>query len=358
MDSGISVTKWICSRCGSRWASDKDCPICLAPVKLIGGLDAKDDPMVGKTLGGRYQIMARIGKGSVGAIFRAFDTVTQRQVALKLLRKHFIRDNELRGRFVQEAMALKKLQHKNLISVREFDFESLEPYFIMEYIDGMNLDQLIGDLTYIPVDRFVHIFTQVCDALAHTHQQGILHRDIKPANILLIDLPREKDVVKLVDFGLAKVTDECSLETELEATGSRVLGTPLYMSPEQARGSAVDARSDVYALGCVMYEALTGAPPITGQGVMEIIRNQVVADPIPPSRARPMLKMTPELDALIMKTLKKNPDERYQNMLDLKKDLLAIDLEKVRSPEADEADSRKAKSEALWDRLLGMFGRK
>src|SRR5262249_1998859 len=157
-------------------------------------------------------------------------TTTERQVALKLLRKHFIRDDELRARFEQEALALKSLQHKNLISVRDFNFNTLEPYFIMEYIDGMTLAELIGELTYIPADRFIHIFPQATDALAHAHSHGILHRDIKPANILLIDLPRQKDVVKLVDFGLAKIIDEATKQPSLDMTGSQIIGTPLYMS--------------------------------------------------------------------------------------------------------------------------------
>jgi serine/threonine-protein kinase len=297
-------------------------------VRELSATEAGDDPLVGTALANRYQIMARIGRGSIGGIFRAFDSTTERQVAIKVLKKHLVRDDELRSRFEQEAQALKRMQHKNLIAVRDFGISTSadEPFIVMEYIDGETLASLIGDLTYIPAERLVPIMVQVCDALIHAHSQGILHRDIKPANIMLIDMPRERDVVKVLDFGLAKIADDALAAgtNSLETNPGDPIGTPLYMSPEQARGDKLDARSDVYSMGTVMYECLTGVPPITGSGVVEILQKQVSFRPPAMSQVRPFLKIPAELEAIVEKCIQKERAERFNNMIELREALMAV----------------------------------
>lgn len=327
-DSGVSITRYICGKCGSRWASAEPCPLCRVAVRELSATEAGDDPLVGTSLANRYQIMARIGRGSIGGIFRAFDSTTERQVAIKVLKKHLVRDDELRARFEQEAQALKRMQHKNLIAVRDFGISTSadEPFIVMEYIDGETLASLIGELTYIPPERLIPIMVQVCDALIHAHSQGILHRDIKPANIMLIDMPRERDVVKVLDFGLAKIADDALAAgtNSLDTNPGDPIGTPLYMSPEQSRGEKPDARSDVYSLGTVMYECLTGVPPITGAGVVEILKKQVSYTPPPMNEVRPFLQIPPELEAIVTKCIHKERAERYNNMIEVKDALLAV----------------------------------
>lgn len=327
-DSGVSITRWICDRCGSRWATSEPCPLCKVAVRALSAAEAGDDPLVGTALANRYQIMARIGRGSMGGIFRALDLTTERQVAIKVLKKHLVRDNELRTRFEQEAQALKKMQHKNLIAVRDFGISTSadEPYIVMEYVDGETLASLIGDLTYIPAERLVPIMVQVCDALIHAHSQGILHRDIKPANIMLIDMPRERDVVKVLDFGLAKIADDAwaSRDNSLETNPGDPVGTPLYMSPEQSRGDKLDARTDIYSFGTVMYECLTGVPPITGNGVVDILQKQATVVPAAMSEVRPFLQIPTELEQIVTRCMQKERSARYNNMLEVKDALVEL----------------------------------
>jgi serine/threonine-protein kinase len=289
--------------------------------------------MVGTTLADRYQVMAKIGRGSMGGIFRAFDTLTERQVAVKVLKKHLIRDDDLRSRFELEAQALKRMLHKNLIAVRDFGISPTaeEPYIVMEYVDGETLASVLGDLTYIPAERLVPIMVQVCEALIHAHDQGILHRDIKPANIMLIDMPRERDVVKVLDFGLAKMVDTAYGTKHAQDTNpGDPVGTPLYMSPEQARGERLDSRADIYAIGSVMYECLTGIPPITGTGVLDILKKQCEVIPQPMSEVRPFLRIPSQLETIVMNCIKKDRNERFNHMIELRDALLSLNIEPAR----------------------------
>lgn len=373
-DSGVSITRWICSRCGSRWNSSDDCPLCKGAVRSLSSAEAGDDPLVGTRLGDRYQVMARIGRGSMGGIFRAFDTTTERQVAIKVLKKHLIRDDDLRSRFEQEAQALKRMQHKNLIAVRDFGVSTSasEPFIVMEYVDGETLASLLGELTYIPAERLVPIMVQACDALIHAHEQGILHRDLKPANIMIIDLPRERDVVKVLDFGLAKMAD--SAFDGASTNPGDPIGTPLYMSPEQARGEQMDARSDIYSLGTVMYECLTGVPPVTGSGVLDILKKQVSYVPPPMHEARPFLRIPSHLEYIVATCIKKERDQRYNSMLEVKEALLTLNMQApLTSSQVPALDARKLKARSsikltppitqheprsLWQQLWDLIQRK
>lgn len=356
-ESGATVTRWICSACGSRYASPEDCPLCHSPVHSLYGADKGEDPLVGTTLGDRYRILARIGKGSVGTIFRAIDNVTQKQVAIKVLRRHLISDKDLRRRFEQEGQAIKRLQHKNLIAMRDFGTNP-EPYFVMEYLDGQSLAEMLGELTYIPAERLIPIMMQVCAAMLHAHEQGVLHRDIKPANIMLVDLPRERDLVKVLDFGLAKLIDQVEASLTLATKPGDVLGTPLYMSPEQSRGAKLDSRSDIYSLGCVMYECLTGLPPISGSGIVEILRNQVSYVPPPMREVRPYLHIPEKLESIVEKSMRKDPNERYNSMLELADDLRAANAQVMAATAttvARPAADKSAGAGNIWGKLLGML---
>jgi serine/threonine protein kinase len=379
-DSGVSITRYICARCGSRWATSEPCALCKVAVRALSAAEAGDDPLVGTALANRYQIMARVGRGSMGGIFRALDMTTERQVAIKVLKKHLIRDNELRTRFEQEAQALKRMQHKNLIAVRDFGITTSadEPFIVMEYIDGETLASLLGDLTYIPSERLIPIMVQVCDALIHAHSQGILHRDIKPANIMLIDMPRERDVVKVLDFGLAKIADDALAAgaNSLDTNPGDPIGTPLYMSPEQSRGEKLDARSDIYSMGTIMYECLTGMPPITGNGVLEILKKQTSFNPPPMCEARPFLRIPPDLELVVARCMQKERAERFNNMLELKEALLAVQSQllsqdarasgthaarrnataSTTTPSTTIPAATEGKQRSLWQQILNLLG--
>lgn len=374
-DSGVSITRWICSRCGSRWNSPDDCPLCKAPVRSLSAAEGSDDPLVGTTLLNRYQLMALIGRGAMGAIFRAFDKTTERQVAIKVLKKALIRDDELIQRFEAEAETLRRLQHRNLIAVRDFGIttSALQPFIVMEYVDGETLASLIGDLTYIPADRLIPIMVQTCSALVHAHEQGILHRDIKPANIMVIDTPRERDLVKLLDFGLVKTMDNAyagvsALDTN---AGGDPVGTPLYMSPEQTRGEKLDARSDIYSLGVVMYECLTGMPPITGSGIFEIMQRQCNYVPPPMSEMRPFLRIPAELETIVARCIRKERSARYNSVFEVQEALAQLLPEekptkapkgrmraKPLPPPPTPAEPRPTppKKQTIWDQIRALLG--
>jgi serine/threonine protein kinase len=219
-------------------------------------------------------------------------------------------------RFQQEAQAASTLKHPNIISVQDFGTTSDgEPFIVMDYIEGSSLAEEIEDYEYLPIDRSVRIFLQVADALVHAHSKGIVHRDLKPSNIILIVREGVHDHVNIVDFGIAKMMPQEGAEAlNLTQTGE-VFGSPLYMSPEQSRGEKLDARSDIYSMGCLMYETLTGRHAIAGENTMEVLYNHLNQVPEPMNRGD--IKIPTALEKIIFTALAKDPAQRFQSMADL-----------------------------------------
>jgi serine/threonine-protein kinase len=282
------------------------------------------DPFLGKVVDGRYRIELMLGAGSIGSVYRAADRVSGRSVALKIWNTPA--DNEqIRGRFLREAQALSTLRHPNIVDVYGYGMCDVLPYMAMEYLDGRTLEQMLGVGQPLPTPVALDIMMQVLQALAYAHGLDVVHRDLKPENIVLVT-GASGYVVKLLDFGLAKFL---SPETD-PIRGSKltlhgmVMGTPLYMAPEQAAGAAVDERADVYAAGCVMFEMLTGRPPYTDDTNAMIFRAHAVA-PIPQlEAARPEVAVTPEMQGWIDRALAKSPAGRFSDAGEMLEELMRL----------------------------------
>jgi serine/threonine protein kinase len=261
-------------------------------------------------LGGRYRVEARIGSGGMAEVFRGTDTVLDRTVAIKVLLPQFARDAGFVARFSREAQAAARLNHPDIVGVYDTGTDGDTKFIVMEFIEGRTLADFLGGGRRPTTTQAIDLAQRVAQALSAAHAQGIVHRDIKPANVMVT----RDGSLKVMDFGIARMsTDVTAPQT------SSVLGTPTYLSPEQAQGQPVDARSDIYSLGILLYELLVGRPPFTGDSPVAIAYKQVNEAPVPPSQLNP--DVPPRLDAVVMKALAKNPANRYQTAESLYEDL-------------------------------------
>jgi DNA-binding NarL/FixJ family response regulator len=260
----------------------------------------------GEIIAAHYKIEERIGHGGMGSVFKASHTFIDRKVAVKTLHEHLAEDKTLLGRFKAEAQASAGVVHPNLVTIYDFGLlDGKVPYIVMEYLDGFDLSDLIQELGKIDTKTAIAIFIQVCDALAAVHAKGIIHRDLKPSNVMLISVENNPYFVKVVDFGIAKVIDDA--KASLTQTGEAV-GSPPYMSPEQCCGRKIDHRSDLYSLGCLMYEAFTGQRVFEGGSAIDMMMRHVNDQP---SRERLQEVRVPEkVSELIMSLLEKDPAKR------------------------------------------------
>ncbi len=277
--------------------------------------------LVGQTLDGRYLIERRIGEGGMGVVYAARHLVIERPLAIKVLKREVARDQSTIKRFVQEAKAASRIGHPHIVDVTDFGTtpDGLT-YSVMEYIDGTTLSSAIKLSAPFALERALPIAAQIAQALAAAHDKGIVHRDLKPENIFLISRDGRRDFVKIVDFGIAKVTpiDNQPNDGPRLTRAGAVFGTPEYMAPEQAAGrSDTDRRVDVYALGTILYEMLTGRVPHKSESMVRTLAMQML-DPIePPSKIRPDLHIAPEVEAVVMRALAKKREQRYQTMGEL-----------------------------------------
>jgi serine/threonine protein kinase len=275
------------------------------------------DKLVGQTLDGRYFVEKKIGEGGMGVVFSARHAVIERPLAIKVLKREVMRDTATIRRFVQEAKAASRIGHPNIVDVTDFGTTpDGMTYSVMEYVDGQTLGSAIRNTAPFPPLRAVKIAAQIARALGAAHDKGIVHRDLKPENVFLLDRDGRTDFVKIVDFGIAKVapTPGASAEPRLTRAGS-VFGTPEYMAPEQAAGRGdTDGRVDIYALGVILYEMICGRVPHRGDSMVRTLAMQML-DPVePPSKIRPDLVIPPELEHVVMVTLAKKREQRYQTM--------------------------------------------
>lgn len=272
---------------------------------------------------GAYRIEAQLGVGGMGEVYRAEDTRLERKVAIKFLPAYLEHDELAKKRLIREAKAAAQLDHPNICAVYEVKEEANRSFIVMQYIAGATLADRIKDHK-LKLGEALDICIQVVEALAEAHSRGIIHRDIKPGNIMIT----ERGQVRVLDFGLAKVVGVPGVEQKAAARQSMLSwpgarpGTPPYMSPEQAKGDKIDARSDLFAVGVILYECITGSRPFSGKTIREIMTQVVNFDPVPPSQLNP--NVLPQLDGLVSKALAKEPKARYQSAADLLDDLRAM----------------------------------
>ncbi len=274
---------------------------------------AKDRYIGREILNGQFKILKKIGTGGMGSVYKASQPEMNRMVAVKILHAKLKNRKDLVSRFRREARAMSHLTHPNTVKVFMYgELESGELYIVMEYLEGRNMNQIVRRQGPLTVERAVPILTQVCGALQEAHELGMVHRDLKPENIFLTTTGGMKDFAKVLDFGLAKVTErELRPGSIMLTQEGMVFGTPEFMSPEQAQGLTLDRRSDIYSLAIILYEALTGKLPFDARSSMEYIQLHVTKPPIPLDQRVPDKTFPPGLGDVIAKALAKQPDDRW-----------------------------------------------
>ncbi|MEE2756998.1 MAG: serine/threonine-protein kinase [Myxococcota bacterium] len=296
------------------------CPSC--GVSLTYSRKGTVDPLIGRIIDDTYEVIELIGEGSMGRVYRAQHVQLRKQVALKILHTNLVSDFTVVKRFEREAQAASRLNHPNCISMfgygREDDGALL--WMAMEFIEGRDLGVIIAEDSPLPARRVLNIMAQVCDALDEAHSAKVIHRDLKPANIVCFDHRRTKDFVKVLDFGIAKIIDNDEDFQPLTREGI-VCGTPAYMSPEQVQGFELDPRSDLFSLGIILYQTLTGRLPFLGDSAVEVATKIVVDQPVSPSDVRDDWSYPPEFESIVLKLLSKNREDRFEEAHEVKRAL-------------------------------------
>jgi serine/threonine protein kinase len=271
-----------------------------------------------------WTLAEKLGEGGMGTVYRARHQLLERTVAIKLLRSNLINQGKSRLRFQEEAMAVGALNHKNIVGVFDCGVsEEGEPFLIMELLSGRSLSSVIKSAGRLSVTQAVPIFVQICEGLEHAHKNGTVHRDLKPSNIILADGgPGKTEIVKIVDFGIAKrLSTDGDLELQKLTGTGELVGSPIYMSPEQCRGTTPDARSDVYSLGVLMYETLTGMPPFSGNTFFETLAMHLDS-PVPKLAGKGSPQEIANIEPIVRRCLAKFPADRFQSVAEVQEELL------------------------------------
>jgi serine/threonine-protein kinase len=279
----------------------------------------KRDPYVGSVIDGRYKVETVLGEGGMGVVYRCSHTIIGKKLALKVLRADLARDTEVTERFLNEAKSASAIGNPHIIDISDFgQFPDGSTYFVMEFLTGRALTATGENGERMPMDRILKVARQLAEGLSAAHAAGIVHRDLKPDNIFLIQRGAEKDFVKILDFGIAKVSTS---EGKLTRAGA-VFGTPHYMSPEQAAGTSVDQRGDIYSLGVILYELVSGRVPFDADNFMGVLTQHMYKAPLLLHEATPNPELLPPgLESIVMKCLAKRPEQRYASMQQLVADL-------------------------------------
>ena len=266
------------------------------------GTSNAEDSLIGKTIGGHYLILSRLGSGGMSVVYAAKHLLLDKTVAIKIISAGHAIDGKSLMRFQQEAKASTALNHQNIAAVSEFGQDKDgSPFLVMEYVKGKSLSEIIREEGKLTQERSVVILLQLCDALHYAHEKQVIHRDIKPANIIITTDSSGSEMAKIVDFGIAKILSKDG--TDLTQTGE-TFGTPSYMSPEQCHGKSVDRRSDIYSLGCVFEEMLSGSPPFVAESSLETLMMHV--------NETPTVRHSSAVNQVILRALEKQPGDRFQ----------------------------------------------
>ncbi len=289
------------------------------------------DPFVGTTIDGKYQVLENVGQGGMSVVYKAMQTAMHRIVALKMLKMGLSSDPVFSQRFMREVSLLGKLNHPNIVTVFDSGMTSHgNLYLAMDFLSGPTLQEILDKTGALKLERAAPLILQICDALNHAHKRDIIHRDLKPGNIMIETDHRGDEVVKIVDFGLAKMGEG----SERLTRAGELWGSSFYMSPEQCNGAESDWRSDIYSFGIVMYQMVTGKVPFRGSGFMETVTKQLNEPPPPLKLTKSDLVVPDMLERVMFKCLEKAPENRFQSVADLKSALQSV-LPEAPKPEKD-----------------------
>ncbi|MBX3274050.1 MAG: serine/threonine protein kinase [Sandaracinaceae bacterium] len=295
-----------CAGCGHRFGADA--------FDDEGGAD----PLLGRVIADRYRMEELLGRGGMGVVYRVEHVNIGKLMAMKLLHGALARDKETVKRFKREAELVSRLDHPNTVQVFDFGQSEGMMYLVMEYLPGRDLGQALKETGPLSFARVARIGVQVCGSVGQAHELGVVHRDLKPENVMLIEGSAMSDFVKVLDFGLAKLREHEEMGGQSITRQGAILGTPYYMAPEHIRGEPVDQRSDVYALGALMYKALTGVPPFWATTPVGVLTMHLTDEVEPPSERAPERGIPKEADEILLRAMRKNPADRYQTMRGLR----------------------------------------
>jgi serine/threonine protein kinase len=294
-----------------------------------------------------FRVEEQLGAGGMSVVYKCTDLAVNRIVAVKVLQPRLAAEEKWLLRFRQEAMAIGRLSHPNLVRFHHFDAEADEPYIVMDYVEGCSLSELLAVKGALSVPRSIKLMASVMDALAHAHANGVIHRDLKPSNIMVIDANTDFESVKILDFGIAKIEEDAG-GYKLTQTGE-IFGSPLYMSPEQCLGKVADDRSDQYSIGCVLYECLTGCPPFSGDNSMSILMKHLNDAPSSLKEASLGRAFPDGLEFVVRKLLEKDPQRRYASMSEAKQALEnALDRKSSATAAPKTKDNAGNRQKAVW----------
>lgn len=308
-----------CPNCGRPMSAPP--PVTVAsPVKVRQTAPLEPGPLSGQVLDGKYELLTLIGKGGMSVVYRARRTHLRDEVAVKILLPDLVQDESAIERFRREARAAAMLRHPNVVTIHDFGEGSgaqMPAYIAMELVEGQSLRRLLRKQGALPVRRALDLMAGICAGVATAHRRDIIHRDLKPDNVIILPAneDHEREIPKVVDFGIAKLRDQATLH--LTESGALV-GTPYYMSPEQCKGDDIDIRSDVYSLGAMLYEMLSGVAPFKGKNVTSIISKHLYEAPPP---LPPTLNVAAQLEAAIRRALEKSPDDRQANAAEFAREI-------------------------------------
>jgi hypothetical protein len=325
----------VCGQCRAEVGDDERfCSSCGTAVSATGAanpsagsgelpLVAEPDTNLGRTVGGKYRIDALLGRGGMGRVYRATDLTLDRPVAVKMLESGLLEDANMSRRFQREARAATRLSHPNSVAILDFgQTDEGVPFLAMEYVAGRSLTKLVAEEFPVAHERVVRIGAQILAAVGEAHAHGVLHCDLKPENVMIVSRSDERDAVKVLDFGVAKLIEPGPGMSRLTMAGT-VTGTPGYMSPEQARGEQLDGRSDLYSVGIILYELVAGKIPFDAETPIGLLTRMLVERPPRPSVRNPQARVPVALEALIMRALSTDRDDRPASAEAFREALLA-----------------------------------
>src|SRR4051812_15952196 len=319
-----------CPQCGNGCdEAHKFCPLCGFPISQVNQTSAPiEDPFINRTLPGGYVILDLVGIGGMGRVYRAEQRTLGRTVAVKVIHPHLLGDESAAARFIAEARAASRLNHPNSVGVIDFGkTDDGQLYLVMEFLRGRDLARVAYEEGPLPFPRVINVLKQALAALAEAHHLGIIHRDLKPENIILEPLRAGGDFVKVVDFGLAKMREGPGLRETGITTPGIICGTPDYMAPEQGRGGAIDPRTDIYAMGVILFQLLVGRLPFEGDSPTQVVLMHLTMPPPDPRHVAPERSMPDSLARVVMRALAKDPKERFSSADDMTNALSAVQTE-------------------------------